>query len=90
MSNSLRSTEIRETVISDGYTHNYKLIKDTNTSPPSYSFFVSVENEYDYYDEALVKDVTSSEESAYEIFSLITEGTVTPMTIKEILEDLLV
>lgn len=90
MSDRLNSNEISTTVKSHGYTLCYKLIGDTDTSPISYSFFVSVENEdADYYDEALIRNVTSSKASAYEIFRLISEGTVTPITLRDIIEDLL-
>lgn len=90
MPDLFNSSETSLTVKSQGYTFCYKMARDMDTSPASYSFFVSVENEEEsYYDEVLVRDVTSSEDTANNIFRLITEGAVTPMALKDVLEDLL-
>ncbi len=90
MSDRLNPNEISMTVRSSGYTLCYKLIKNDKVCPVSYSFFVSVENEdLNHYDETLIRNVTSSEETAMEILRLITEGTVTPITLRDVLEDIL-
>lgn len=90
MSDTTNQNDITMTVKICGYTLCYKLTGDTVFSPPSYSFFVSVENEDgSYYDEALVRNVTSSKTEAHEILHRLSAGTVTPMTLREILEDIL-
>ena len=90
MSVSFNSNETTMTVKANGFTLCYKLTKDTGTSPVSYSFFVSIENETEnYYDEALIRNVTSSDATAYNILKQISEGTVTPMTLAEVIEDIL-
>ena len=90
MPDSITPSDKSVTVRTNGYTLCYKLIIDMDRLPASYSFFVSVENEDETYcDETLVRDVTSSEETAHKIFRLITDGTVTPITLRDVLEDLL-
>ncbi|MBR4933130.1 MAG: hypothetical protein IKZ03_01610 [Clostridia bacterium] len=90
MSDRLRHDEISTTVKSCGYTLCYKLIKHGDASLPSYSFFVSIENEDEgYHDEVLIRDVTSCKQTARRILGLIIDGTVTPMTLRDVLEDLL-
>ena len=90
MPDSLYSADKSTTVRTNGYTLYYKLTRDNAVTPASYSFFVSVENEEEsYYDEVLVRDVTSSEDTANNIFRLITEGAVTPTALKDVLEDVL-
>lgn len=57
---------------------------------PSFLVYVSVKGEgFDYFDETEIQDLTSCESTALRFFDLISNGLVTPLTLRDVAEDFL-
>ncbi len=54
----------------------------------SYSFFVALCDEHGGTDSEYVRDVTSRRDLAFEFFSMISDGAVTPCALRTVAEDL--
>ena len=76
----------------NGFVFRYLLIKAIRRSSSApyheYSLFASIKGK-EYYDERFVNALTTSRQRAIGIFRLVSAGLVTPVTLLDVLEDLL-
>lgn len=78
----------------EGYNFNYSLIEcsecDDFALYRSYSILASIDDAgQTYHDELLVREVTPCTDTAEFIFDMISRGAVTPMSLRDVIEDLL-
>ena len=85
-----RFTTIKQTTLYfEGFEVQYLLLTSAGT-PPSYSVYVYLISGEGYcLREAFAQDITTLPQFAVEIFDAVTKGHVTPVTLHEIIEDII-
>ena len=89
------STVIKKSSSSEeGYNFSYSLIESSECDDfalyRSYSILASIDDaDQIYHDEVLVREVTPCTDTAEYIFDMISRGAVTPMSLRDVIEDLL-
>ncbi len=84
------TVEKQTTQCYEGYKLLYRLLTSNDGTVPSYSIYVNIKSgEPSCLRESLVYDITTIQDFAHEIFDSVSKGHVTPVTLFDVIEDII-